>query len=48
MIPEKAPLKCILFDLDNTLLNFSKASKVAFQKTSQDYGLHVDESHYQS
>lgn len=42
-----AQIKWILFDLDNTLLDFSSASKAAFRQTFQDHGLTDSDQHYQ-
>jgi|GEM_PF-3405614 len=38
MIPEKAPLKWILFDLDNTLLDFPKQVRWLFKRLPKIMG----------
>lgn len=40
------PYSHILFDLDNTLLDFSAASKLAFEDVMRGYGLPYDAEHY--
>lgn len=40
-------IKWILFDLDNTLLDFSAASKASFKQTFHDYGIDLKEDYYQ-
>ena len=36
----------LLFDLDNTILNFDKAMDYAFHKTILDYKIPKDENHF--
>lgn len=40
-------IKWILFDLDNTLLDFSAASQASFNQTFHDYNIELKENYYQ-
>jgi YjjG family noncanonical pyrimidine nucleotidase len=43
-----AAISCLLFDLDNTLLDFDGAAKAALWQTFTDYGTHCSEAIHQT
>ena len=42
------PIKYLLFDLDNTLLDFSKASRIALEDSLVELGIEPNENNYQA
>ncbi len=44
---EDIDFQCLLFDFDNTLVDFHESSHLAFDQTFRDYGLAQKKEHYQ-